>query len=240
MNTSVSWLITFCCSGSFLSFSIWFFLPAQSSNTLSFNCHITHHTTILHRGVALEYYFFEALSEGLTFLSLALSQWFVTEVYTEPFLFTYFSIPAFCPWRLPKVNRMSPVLMVLQVNVSRYIQHNCTPMQAKGVLSPCGVLQNCVVTNTSFYFIATVTIAPKKNKHEGSILPFISSEPIVLTTPFGYFFFKDTYLWTRLFFFLFLCYWDFSSILTHYAHLWKNNSTGQEVLFNCSYKTPSF
>lgn len=218
MNTSVSWLITFCCSGSFLSFSIWFFLPAQSSNSLSFNCHITHHTTILHRDVALEYYFFEALSEGLTFLSLALSQWFVTEVYTEPFLFTYFSIPAFCPWRLPKVNRMSPLLMVLQVNVSRYIQHNCTPMQTKGVLSPRGVLQNCVVTNTSFYFIATVTITPKKNKREGSILPFISSEPIVLTTPLDFFFLR-TRTFGPDFFIFFLCYWDF--ILIHYAHLWK-------------------
>lgn len=50
-------LIMFCCSGPILSFLISCFLDAQSSNNLSFNCHIKRRTAVLPFGIVLEYYF---------------------------------------------------------------------------------------------------------------------------------------------------------------------------------------
>lgn len=79
----------------------------------------------------------EALSEALTFHSLALSHKEVTKDQAELFLLKYFSIPEVYVQSLvtsQKSREQHLSLMVLQALISRYTQHNYTPMQTTGVL----------------------------------------------------------------------------------------------------------
>lgn len=113
------------------------------SINFSSNWHIKHSTAVLLCGIVLKYYF---LSEGVTYHYLALSKWFVSEVYAEPFLFIYISISVFGPWSLltsQKSTEHHLLLMMLQASTTRYIQHNYTPMQAIGVLSHEGFYKSC-------------------------------------------------------------------------------------------------
>lgn len=108
MITFVSWLIVFCCSGPFRSFSIWFFLAAQSSNSLSFNCYIT---------AAQEYYFVDwpwvlfswspvrGIDLPFSCLQSIACHWGLRWA----FLLYMFFHPAFCLQSLPKSNSSSPL-----------------------------------------------------------------------------------------------------------------------------------
>lgn len=135
----------------FLSqFDFSWLLNLQTAYLLIVTLQLLKNTTLW---IGFEYYFLEIpLSEGLTSHTSAFSQWHVTEVYVEPFLFICFSILHFISKGCQKATVHHLLLTALQVCMSRYMQYNCTLMQKWGVLSQWGVLQNYAVTNTSFQF----------------------------------------------------------------------------------------
>lgn len=196
----VPWLIMCCCYGPILSLLIRRFLDSQSFSNLYFNSHIKHNTAVLLFLVLSLSIISEALPEGLTFHSLALSQQVVTKDYVELLLLKYFSIPEFCVRRLvtSQKSREHLSLMVLQANISRHIQHNYTLMQTTGVSSPWGVLQTMQFSILN----CCDKLLPGKLSIKAQFYPSPVQNQLFYE-PIRKYLFVDTFLWTRTFLFLY-------------------------------------